>query len=140
MAEDDTLLSGILSQLTATGVALGQLIELLNAQGSQSAERHTQVAAKLEQLQTEGQNRSERISSVETALDRIAVTEEQEAELRRERNSWFQEQFTSLIAMLKQPLLWIITGGAVAGGYNLDGCQPRLSLDPPAPSAQEAPP
>ena len=140
MAEDDTLLSGILSQLTATGVALGQLIELLNAQGSQSAERHTQVTAKLEQLQTEGQTRSERISSVETALDRIAVTEEQEAELRRERNSWFQEQFTSLIAMLKQPLLWIITGGAVAGGYNLDGCQPRFSLDPPAPSAQEDPP
>jgi len=28
-------------------------------------------------------------------------------------------------------VLWIITGGAVAGGYNLEGCQP-ISVEQPS--------
>ena len=128
--EEDQLLSGILTQLTATGTALGQLIELMNSQNSQSSERHTLISAKLEQLQVEGQARAERLGAVETALERIAAKEEMEAALERERSSWARQQVAVLLGMAKQPVLWIITGGAVAGGYNLEGCQP-ISVEQP---------
>jgi len=129
--EEDQLLSGILTQLTATGTALGQLIELINSQSSQSSERHALIFTKLEQLQTEGQARSERVGALETALERIAAKEEMEAALVRERSSWARQQAAALLGMAKQPVLWIITGGAVAGGYNLDGCQP-ISVEEPS--------
>tara|TARA_Y100000310_G_scaffold282020_1_gene302958 strand:- start:3984 stop:4406 length:423 start_codon:yes stop_codon:yes gene_type:complete len=140
MADEDPLLSGILQQLLSTGVVLGKLVEMMNAQGERSAERHSLVAAKLEQLQIEGQARSERIGAVETSLERIAATEEREEQHRREQSNWAREQFGVFSQMLRQPVAWIIGGGLAAMGYNVEGCHAQLPQQPPTHTVEEGSP
>lgn len=122
MAESDTLLEAILAQLGATGTAMGELTAVVTGQSAQLSERHFLITGKLDQLQTEGQNRAERITAVEAQIKSLIKIEEREQKDHRAHVSWLKGILTNSLELLKQPLLWLLAGGLTFGGVNMEAC------------------
>ena len=134
MAESDTVLEAILTQLGATGTAMGELTAVIAGQSAQLSERHLLITGKLDQLQTEGQNRAERITALEARIKTLVKIEVQGQKDHREHVSWLKGLVTNSLELLKQPLLWLLAGGLTIGGVNMDSCVRTEQQRQPVPS------